>query len=398
MNPRYIERALKKSMSSLPPNFKAGDDWDSIVFPSGYSKPSKATFEAKLQEVIDKEDEELPKTELLGDLIVGDSNLFVDVSRSNVGINTDTPNYTLDVNGNINFTGTLYNSGTAFVGGGGGSSPWTTGSDSLYYRSNVEIGTANLFIDTTSTSVGIGTTEPAHTLDVVGDINIPLGSGYKIGGNDVQYLASISSVSVNTGNEGTSASVVLGGTSASSTLTFTIPRGDTGATGPQGPQGPAGLDGADGATGPQGPAGSDAAVVWSTSGTSAYYTTGNVGIGLNNPTNKLHVDGDIYSTGNVTAYSDIRNKRNLKIIENPLEKIKSVNGYTYEIENKKYTGLVAQEIIKILPEAVAGDEEKGYSLAYGNMAGIFVEAIKTLTQKIETLEEELSKFKCNKNI
>lgn len=52
---------------------------------------------------------------------------------------------------------------------------------------------------------------------------------------------------------------------------------------------------------------------------------------------------------------------------------------------------MAQEIINILPEAVAGDEEKGYSLAYGNMTGIFVEAIKTL-------EEELSKFKCNKNI
>jgi len=54
---------------------------------------------------------------------------------------------------------------------------------------------------------------------------------------------------------------------------------------------------------------------------------------------------------------------------------------------------VAQEIINILPEAVAGDEEKGYSLAYGNMAGIFVEAIKELSKKIEDLENELSKFR-----
>jgi len=385
MKPKHIERALRGVMSSLPPNFKAGNDWDSIVFPSGYSKPDRDTFEAKLQEIVDDDDEDLPKTELLGDLTVGNSTLFVDISTSNVGIGVGTPAYELDVSGNVHFTGGLYQDGAPFV-----SSLWTGGTDSLYYRSNIEVGTANLFVDTTTSNIGIGTTQPAYALDVMGDINIPLGSGYKIGGNDVHYLASISSVSVNTGNEGTSASVVLSGTSAASTLTFTIPRGDTGAPGPQGPQGDPGLQGDEG---PQGPPGSDAAVVWSTSGTSAYYTDGNVGIGLNNPTNKLHVDGDIYSTGNVTAYSDIRNKRNLKIIETPLEKIKSVNGYTYEIENKKYTGLVAQEIINILPEAVAGDEEKGYSLAYGNMAGIFVEAIKELSKKIEDLEIELSKFR-----
>ena len=53
MNPTYIERALKKSMSSLPPNFSFGDDWESIKFPEGYEKPPKEEFEAKLQELID---------------------------------------------------------------------------------------------------------------------------------------------------------------------------------------------------------------------------------------------------------------------------------------------------------------------------------------------------------
>ena len=53
MNPAYIERALKKSMSSLPPNFRFGDDWESIKFPEGYEKPPKEVFEAKLQEIID---------------------------------------------------------------------------------------------------------------------------------------------------------------------------------------------------------------------------------------------------------------------------------------------------------------------------------------------------------
>jgi hypothetical protein len=53
MNPSYIERALKESMSSLPPNFRFGEIWESIILPEGYEKPSKEAFEAKLQELID---------------------------------------------------------------------------------------------------------------------------------------------------------------------------------------------------------------------------------------------------------------------------------------------------------------------------------------------------------
>ena len=86
---------------------------------------------------------------------------------SNVGIGTDAPAYELDVTGNIHFTGGLYQDGAPFV-----SSLWTGGTDSLYYRSNVEVGTGNLFVDTTTSNVGIGTTTPAYSLDVVGDINL----------------------------------------------------------------------------------------------------------------------------------------------------------------------------------------------------------------------------------
>ncbi len=43
-----------------------------------------------------------------------------------VGINTLTPTYNLDVNGNINFTGTLYHNGAEFSGGGGGSADTAT--------------------------------------------------------------------------------------------------------------------------------------------------------------------------------------------------------------------------------------------------------------------------------
>jgi len=98
----------------------------------------------------------------------------------------------------------------------------------------------------------------------------------------------------------------------------------------------------------------------------------------------LHVVGDIYATGNVTAYSDIRKKKNLQIIETPIEKVKKINGYTYEIDERRYTGLVAQEVLKVLPEAVIGDEEKGYGLAYGNIAGLFVEALKEMKSQLDS--------------
>ena len=38
--------------------------------------------------------------------------------------------------------------------------------------SNIEVGTANLFIDTSTSNVGIGTDAPLHTLDVRGDMGV----------------------------------------------------------------------------------------------------------------------------------------------------------------------------------------------------------------------------------
>ena len=140
---------------------------------------------------------------------------------------------------------------------------------------------------------------------------------------------------------------------------------------------------------PEGPPGPPGTTPFTQSGTDIYYTGGNVGIGTSTPGHQLHVGGDIYATGNVTAYSDKRNKTNLQIIEESIEKLKRVNGYTYEKDGSRYTGLVAQEVLAILPEAVVGNEKDGYGLAYGNMAGIFVEAIKELSEKVKNLEEKL---------
>lgn len=75
-----------------------------------------------------------------------DGHLTLDTANDRVGINSSTPNYTLDVNGDINFNGTFYQNGSQFV-----ASRWTAGAGTTIYRSS---------------SVGIGTTTPSEKLEV----------------------------------------------------------------------------------------------------------------------------------------------------------------------------------------------------------------------------------------
>lgn len=102
--------------------------------------------------------------------------------------------------------------------------------------------------------------------------------------------------------------------------------------------------------------------------------------------------GNLYMDGNITAYSDKRVKANLEIIPDALNKVKSLSGYTFDRTDQfkddgRQTGLVAQEVLEVLPEAVIGDEEGGYALAYGNMVGLLIEAIKEQQAQIEDLKE-----------
>src|SRR6056300_66462 len=97
-------------------------------------------------------------------MYTGESNVIY--NQGSVGIGVSDPQFTLDVGGDINLSGSFYQDGSPFV-----SSLWTDGGDSLYYRSNVEVGTGNLYVDTTTSRVGINTTTPSYDLDVNGDIN-----------------------------------------------------------------------------------------------------------------------------------------------------------------------------------------------------------------------------------
>jgi hypothetical protein len=123
--------------------------------------------------------------------------------------------------------------------------------------------------------------------------------------------------------------------------------------------------------------------------TKIYYNGGNVGIGVTDPDSKLEVDGDIYATGDVTASSDRRLKTDIKRIEGALNKVRTLGGYTFTKNDNPSTGLIAQEVLEVLPEAVHGTEETYYSIAYGNMVGILIEAIKELSDEVKELKEKI---------
>ena len=112
----------------------------------------------------------------------------------------------------------------------------------------------------------------------------------------------------------------------------------------------------------------------------------------------VYTGGAFLAGGNVTAYSDIRRKKDLLKIDNALDKVEQLTGYTYtnKKDNKRYTGLIAQDVEKVLPEAVATETDGHLSLAYGNMMGLLVEAVKELRRKNEILEARLNVIENNK--
>jgi len=99
----------------------------------------------------------------------------------------------------------------------------------------------------------------------------------------------------------------------------------------------------------------------------------------------------IWAKTDIVAYSDARVKENVQVVENALEKIQAIRGVTFTRNDVKDTkkrsaGVIAQEVLAIFPEVVTGSEEDMYSVAYGNMAALFIEAIKEQQGQISELK------------
>ena len=108
--------------------------------------------------------------------------------------------------------------------------------------------------------------------------------------------------------------------------------------------------------------------------------------------------GNFNVLANVTAYgsfSDINLKENIETISNAIEKVQKLDGVTfnYKKDGGRSTGLIAQQLQEVLPEAVYTSEgldgEEHLAVRYGNTVGLLVEAIKELKQEINELKAQL---------
>ena len=261
--------------------------------------------------------------------------LFANTTNARVGIATETPTQTLHVQGSF------YASNEALFGEkvtiGANTQAGTTGASLTVYGSNA-LAPPILAARTVSGNVGIGTATPLFKLDVRGDLNFN-GNLYQ---NGSSYVSS----------------------------------------------------------------------QWTTStlnSANIFYTAGNVGIGTTDATERLHVTGNVFSTGSFMSTSDRTYKKDLALITDPLARIAALSGYTFRRTGgantgdadadadadsppptpRRETGLIAQDVATVLPEAVTVAADGTLSLAYGNLAGLFVEAFKELRSEVAGLQSKV---------
>jgi len=113
----------------------------------------------------------------------------------------------------------------------------------------------------------------------------------------------------------------------------------------------------------------------------------------------LYVSGTTWCT---TAWSssDIRYKKNIKSIDDPLAKILKINGKSYEYRTDEFKnlnfdkgatfGLIAQELKEVIPEAVKEDSNGYFAVNYNAIIPVLVEAIKEQQKQIEQLKTDLN--------
>ena len=112
---------------------------------------------------------------------------------------------------------------------------------------------------------------------------------------------------------------------------------------------------------------------------------------------QLDMSGNVTFAGNVTGYSDARIKTDVKTIDNALEKVKQLRGVSFtrtdSDDRSTNIGVIAQEVLEIVPEVVSQDASGMYNVAYGNMAGLFIEAIKQQQSLIEQQQKQIDELK-----
>ena len=124
--------------------------------------------------------------------------------------------------------------------------------------------------------------------------------------------------------------------------------------------------------------------------TNTTYSAGN-GLSLSGTTFLMSgtYSGNFTATGDITAYSDSRLKKDVKTIEGALDKTKALRGveFTRISDDAKSIGVIAQELEAVLPELVLTDDEGMKSVNYAQITGLLIEAVKELSAKVDELSK-----------
>jgi hypothetical protein len=370
-------------------------------------------------------------------------------ASGNLGIGTTSPAYKLDVNGTGGFSGSVTSAGkiTSGIGafrtggfyipyaGNANSRTWAMTSDEIAYgdfsilTSSTQTGGIDLyrFYINPAGNVGIGTTNPTDKLTIQGT-SLKFYTTQNVA-NQYTYIGT--EYSAGNGNNKAEIRFAIDGTDTRTRMQFHTANGGgdigermritydgnvgIGTTAPTSK-----LQVAKGSQSNTVSIANSAAYIYGTdvglaigqdAGTGGYGTWlqsirlsdglsfsmalnpngGNVGIGTLAPGYKLDVSGTIRATGDVIAYSDARVKENIETLDGALDKVMKMRGVSYNKigEQDKKVGVIAQEILEVLPEVVSQDETGTYSVAYGNIVSVLIEAIKEQQKQIDELKSKL---------
>ncbi len=117
-----------------------------------------------------------------------------------------------------------------------------------------------------------------------------------------------------------------------------------------------------------------------------------------NPGSGVSIVAKVGPDGTWYALSDSNLKENISPLANPIEEIKAINGIKFNWKDQNLVagqriGVIADEVEKVLPEAVSMNEDGNKMISYGSLISLLIEAVKEQQKTIETLQQELAAIK-----